>query len=76
MVSLSIKNVPDDLAERLRDRAKRNRRSLQGELLTILGEAVAPRGLTPEEVYESVKALGLTSTDESVWMIREDRDAR
>ena len=29
-VSLSIKNVPDDLAQRLRERAKRNHRSLQG----------------------------------------------
>ncbi len=35
-VNLSIKNVPDDLAERLRQRAKRNRRSLQGELLAML----------------------------------------
>jgi plasmid stability protein len=35
-VSLSIKNVPEDLAERLRERAKRNHRSLQGELLAIL----------------------------------------
>lgn len=35
-VNFSIKNVPDDVAERLRARAKRNRRSLQGELLVIL----------------------------------------
>ena len=31
-VSLSIKNVPDDWVERLRERADRHHRSLQGEL--------------------------------------------
>ena len=43
-VNLSIKNVPDALAERLRDRAARNRRSLQAELMAMLEWAsqVAP----------------------------------
>ena len=41
-VSLSIKNVPEELAERLRRRAARNRRSLQRELLLILEQAAAP----------------------------------
>jgi plasmid stability protein len=34
-VNLSIKNAPDDLVARLRERAARNHRSLRGELLTI-----------------------------------------
>ncbi len=41
-VSLSIKNVPEALAARLRLRATRNHRSLQRELMTIVEEAVAP----------------------------------
>jgi plasmid stability protein len=47
-VNLSIKSVPDRLADRLRLRAERNRRSLQRELLSILeraadeGEGLAP----------------------------------
>jgi plasmid stability protein len=41
-VNLSIKNAPDDVVERLRARAVRNRRSLQGELLAIVEEAVRP----------------------------------
>jgi plasmid stability protein len=40
-VSLSIKNVPEALAARLRERAARNHRSLQGELLAILEEAAS-----------------------------------
>jgi hypothetical protein len=39
-ISLSIKKVPDDLAARLRSRAERNHRSLQGELLAILEGAL------------------------------------
>ena len=39
-VNLSIKGVPDALAERLRARAERNHRSLQGELMAIVSEAV------------------------------------
>lgn len=39
-VNLSIKGVPDELAERLRRRAERNHRSLQGELMAIVSESV------------------------------------
>jgi hypothetical protein len=39
-VSLSIKNVPDELAEALRERAKRSHRSVQGELMAIVEEAL------------------------------------
>lgn len=38
-VNLSIKDVPEPLAQRLRERAVRNRRSLQGELLVIVEQA-------------------------------------
>lgn len=36
MPNLSIKDVPEDLAEALRRRAARNHRSLQGELMAML----------------------------------------
>ena len=38
-VNLSIKNVPDAMAAKLRQRAERNHRSLQGELMAILETA-------------------------------------
>jgi plasmid stability protein len=40
-VNFSIKNVPDALAEKLRARAERNHRSLQGELMAILEAAAS-----------------------------------
>ncbi len=39
MPNLSVKDVPEDLAERLRQRAQRNHRSLQGELMAIIEQA-------------------------------------
>lgn len=40
-VNLSIKDVPDAVAERLRQRAARNHRSLQGELMAIVEQAAS-----------------------------------
>ena len=42
-INLSIKGVPEPLAERLRARAERNHRSLQGELMQIIEHAAAER---------------------------------
>lgn len=39
MANLSIKEVPESLAEALRRRASRNHRSLQGELMAIIERA-------------------------------------
>ena len=43
-VTLSIKSVPDPLAAQLRERAHRNHRSMQGELMAIIEAAAASRG--------------------------------
>jgi plasmid stability protein len=40
-VNLSIKNVPEAVARGLRERAAQNHRSLQGELMAILEDAVS-----------------------------------
>jgi antitoxin FitA len=77
MPSITIKNVPEDLLERLRERAKKHRRSLQAEVLTVLEEAERQRRtLTLEEVRERVRALNLTPRDEAAEIVRADRDAR
>ena len=54
-VDLTVKNVPDDIVERLRQRAERHHRSLQGELMVILEEATGPANLS---VYEAERRLG------------------
>jgi plasmid stability protein len=76
-VNLSIKNAPDDVVQRLRERAARNHRSLQGELMAIIEDAVKPkpaRYLTAAEVLARARALDLPRTDEAAALIRADRD--
>ncbi len=74
---LSIKNAPDTLVVRLKKRAERHHRSLQGELLSILEEAVSHESsVSPKEVFHRVSALDLSTPSESARMIREDRDVR
>lgn len=76
-VNLSIKNAPDDVVQRLKERAKRHHRSLQGELIAILEDAVrTPTPLTPEDVLAEVRRLKLSTPREATTMIREDRDHR
>ena len=40
-VNLSIKGVPEEVAQKLRERAERHHRSLQGELMAIISEAAS-----------------------------------
>jgi antitoxin FitA len=76
-VSLSIKNAPDELVKRLKERAERHHRSLQGELMAILEEAAGTsRPLTPDEVLAKVRQLRLRTPRGATRMIREDRDGR
>ena len=76
-VNLSIKNVPDTLAEQLRKRAARAHRSLQGELMAILEEAISgPEPLTPSQALERIRSWGLETRTSAGKMIRQDRDAR
>lgn len=43
MPNLSIKDVPEAWAQALRERAARNHRSLQGELMALIQRAVEPQ---------------------------------
>lgn len=89
-VNLSVKNVPEELAERLRRRAARNHRSLQRELLSILeaaaghvadgahdgGAAAGLEPITVEELVEISRKLFPQGTDSSVELIRQMRESR
>lgn len=75
-VSLSIKSVPEDLARALRERAARNHRSIQGELMHILESAVRPRPFRADALVERIQRLGLSTPAEAARMIRADRSRR
>jgi plasmid stability protein len=76
-VNLSIKNAPDDVVQRLRERAERHHRSLQGELMAIIEAAVQEtRPASPAELLAEIRRLGLRTPSEAATIIRADRDAR
>ena len=76
------------IAQALRERAVRNHRSLQGELMAVLTEAarrsygsgleplVTRNPITVEEAVKRVKGLFPGGTESSVEFIRRDRDER
>ncbi len=76
-VTLSIKNAPEHIVDRLRTRAARNHRSLQGELMSIIETAVEKEEhWTPSQLLAAVKRLNLPSVSEAAEIVRAARDAR
>ncbi len=57
MPNVNVKNLPRDLHRRLKERAKRNHRSLNSEVIACLQEAVMPRRIDPDEAAQRIRAL-------------------
>ena len=85
MPTLTIRNVPENLHRRLKERARAHRRSLNAEALTMLDEAAsAPDSLgLPTTAADAVRQIdALRASMESlppeldpVRLLREDRDS-
>ena len=85
-VDLSVKQVPEDVADRLRERARRHHRSLQGELRAILDLAANEYDASMPSVIREKMAtheptLGsrgriVAPQSESALVVHEDRDGR
>jgi len=59
MASLMIRDLPPELHERLKERARVNRRSLGKEALVILEEALGMRGWPPSiEELDNLRISG------------------
>lgn len=86
MPNLSIKDVPEALAEKLRERAAQNHRSLQGELMAILESAAENADLPPgatvhghlnvHQLMQKVADYKVHTPDESTEIVRAMRDGR
>jgi plasmid stability protein len=57
MRTITLKNVPEDLYERLKGAAALNRRSINGEVIFCLERAVHPRKVDPEAVLVRARQL-------------------
>jgi plasmid stability protein len=62
MSSLTLKDLPDDLLERLRERARQERRSLNREAIVLLEQALAPdAGAVSARIAEAERAAQLVA---------------
>ena len=76
-IDISIKRAPDDLVRLLKERARRNHRSMQREALAILEEALGkPARLTPLQLLAEVRKLNISTPDEAAEIVRKMRDER
>jgi len=57
MPTLTIKNIPQELYEALRQSAAETRRSLSNEILFRPEASMGKRGVDPQEVLERIRAL-------------------
>ena len=84
MATLYVENVPDDVYQALRQRAKSERRSVAAEIILLLERTypTARELKRRQEFVENLRKANATirplSTDgpTSTEMIREDRDSR
>ena len=49
-MNFTLKNIPDDIYEKIKVRAERNHRSINGEIISILGETVMARRKSAAEI--------------------------
>lgn len=74
--NLSIKNVPESVLTKLRERAARHHRSIQGELMALLAAAVEPATRAPDVVAAREKPQGHRSGTRSIEEIAAEHRKR
>ena len=57
MPNLTVRDIPDQVYERLRERAASNRRSMSSEIVTLLEEAVLPRPIDVDALIAEAEAV-------------------
>lgn len=57
MTTITLKNIPDDLYERLKLQARTHRRSVNSELIHCLETVLRPKRITAQERLERIRAM-------------------
>lgn len=57
MATVTVKNIPDELYDRLKSIAEINRRSINSEIIMCIEKAVISRRINLEEVLENARPL-------------------
>ena len=79
MPTLDVRNVPDELYERIRRRARAQNRSISAEVIALLDRALAEAGWSPGDVLlagirrRRTSQPGEAGAPDSTSLLREDR---
>jgi antitoxin FitA len=80
MVTITIKNIPEQVYERIKMQAKSNHRSINGEILSILEQAISLPPIDVKATLERARKVReftanyTTTADEIENMINEGRE--
>jgi plasmid stability protein len=55
--NFTLKNIPEDLYKKVRERAERNHRSINGEIISILNAATAPNHIPVDVILARARAV-------------------
>lgn len=69
--NLTLKNVPDDVYERLKRSAEAHRRSLNSEAIVCLESVLLPASGNPSEQLERIRRLRAELQQKGVWATPE-----
>lgn len=70
MATLTIKNIPEGLCERLKESAAQHRRSINGEAISCLERALVGRRVDPQDFL--ARARGLRKQIRRVFLTEEN----
>ncbi len=71
MPTITVKNIPEELYEQLREVARRNRRSINGEIINRIERSLASRRVPADQLLARIRRLheGFTGPELSVEQI-------
>ena len=77
MASITVRNIPADVYEDLKEAARANRRSVNSEILVIIEDAVRSKRVAPEEFLVRARLLrektaGYTISDAEFTQAKQD----
>ena len=77
MSILHVRNVPEDLHGRIRERARAEKRSISGEVITLLEQALATSERSQAEILTDIRRrrfIPPPDVPDSTALLREDRN--
>jgi plasmid stability protein len=55
--NFTLKNIPEDLYKKVKERAERNHRSINGEIISIINAAMASKHSSADEILARARAV-------------------